>query len=81
MVEFGNGIISITFGEYGDEAHMKVAEEIQVHLERKAWCEEDTDYFLYLRRGDDIASGMDLYNLRLLEDSKLRTLLNYFTNR
>ena len=78
MVEFGNGIISITFGEYGDEAHMKIAEEIQVLLEK---YKEDKDYFLYLRREDDIASGMDLYNLRLLEDSKLRNLLNYFTNR
>ena len=78
MVEFGNGIISIVFGDYGDEAHMKIAEEIQVLLEK---YEEDKDYFLYLRREDDIASGMDLYNLRLLEDSKLRNLLNYFTNR
>ena len=78
MVEFGNGIISITFGDYGDEAHMEVAEEVQVLLEK---YEEDKDYFLYLRRGDDVASGMDLYNLRLLEDSKLRNLINYFTNR
>ncbi len=78
MVEFGNGIISITFGDYGNEAHMEVAEEIQVLLEK---YEEDKDYFLYLRRGDDVASGMDLYNLRLLEDSKLRNLINYFTNR
>jgi len=75
MVEFGNGIISITFGDYGDEAHMEVAEEIQVLLEK---YEEDKDFFLYLRRGDDVASGMDLYNLRLLEDVKLRTLLNKF---
>jgi len=75
MVEFGNGIISITFGEYGNEAHMEIAEEIQVHLEQ---YKEDKDYFLYLRRGDDVASGMDLYNLRLLEDIKLRTLLNIF---
>jgi len=75
MVEFGNGIISITFGEYGNEAHMEIAEEIQVHLEQ---YKEDKDYFLYLRRGDDVASGMDLYNLRLLEDTKLRTLLNIF---
>jgi hypothetical protein len=78
MVEFGNGIISITFGDYGNEAHMEVAEEIQVLLEK---YEEDRDFFLYLRRGDDVASGMDLYNLRLLEDSKLRNLINYFTNR
>ena len=78
MVEFGNGIISIVFGDYGDEAHMKIAEEIQVLLEK---YKEDKDYFLYLRREDDVASGMDLYNLRLLEDSKLRNLLNYFTNR
>jgi len=78
MVEFGNGIISITFGDYGNEAHMEVAEEVQVLLEK---YEEDKDYFLYLRRGDDVASGMDLYNLRLLEDSKLRNLINYFTNR
>ena len=78
MVEFGNGIISITFGDYGNEAHMKIAEEIQVHLEK---YDEGKDFFLYLRRGDDIASGMDLYNLRLLEDSKLRDLINYFTNR
>jgi hypothetical protein len=77
MVEFGNGIISITFGEYGDESHMEVAEEIQVHLEQ---YKEGEDYFLYLRRGDDVPSGMDLYNLRLLEDVKLRTLLNNFTN-
>jgi len=77
MVEFGNGIISITFGEYGNEDHMKVAEEIQVLLEK---YEEDQDFFLYLRRGDDVASGMDLYNLRLLEDSKLRNLINFFTN-
>ena len=75
MVEFGNGIISITFGDYGNQAHMDIAEEIQVHLEK---YEEDKDYFLYLRRGDDVASGMDLYNLRLLEDVKLRTLLNKF---
>lgn len=75
MVEFGNGIISITFGDYGNEAHMEIAEEIQVHLEQ---YKEDKDYFLYLRRGDDVASGMDLYNLRLLEDIKLRTLLNIF---
>jgi len=75
MVEFGNGIISITFGEYGNEAHMEIAEEIQVHLEQ---YKEDKDYFLYLRRGDDMLSGMDLYNLRLLEDIKLRTLLNIF---
>lgn len=75
MVEFGNGIISITFGEYGNEAHMEIAEEIQVHLEQ---YKEGKDYFLYLRRGDDVASGMDLYNLRLLEDIKLRTLLNIF---
>ena len=78
MVEFGNGIISITFGDYGDEAHMEVAEEIQVLLKK---YEEDKDFFLYLRRGDDVASGMDLYNLKLLEDSKLRNLINYFTNR
>lgn len=75
MVEFGNGIISITFGEYGNEAHMEIAEEIQIHLEQ---YKEGKDYFLYLRRGDDVASGMDLYNLRLLEDIKLRTLLNIF---
>ena len=75
MVNFGNGIISITFGDYGNEAHMEIAEEIQVHLEQ---YKEDKDYFLYLRRGDDVASGMDLYNLRLLEDIKLRTLLNIF---
>tara|TARA_R110002072_G_C7637906_1_gene507520 strand:- start:210 stop:440 length:231 start_codon:yes stop_codon:yes gene_type:complete len=75
MVKFGNGIISITFGDYGNEAHMEIAEEIQVHLEQ---YKEDKDYFLYLRRGDDVASGMDLYNLRLLEDIKLRTLLNIF---
>ena len=75
MVEFGNGIISITFGEYGNEAHMEIAEEIQVHLEQ---YKEGKDYFLYLRRGDVVASGMDLYNLRLLEDIKLRTLLNIF---
>jgi len=75
MVKFGNGIISITFGDYGNEAHMEIAEEIQVHLEQ---YKEDKDYFLYLRRGDDVASGMDLYNLRLLEDTKLRTLLNIF---
>ena len=75
MVEFGNGIISITFGEYGNEAHMEIAEEIQVHLEQ---YKEGKDYFLYLRRGDDVSSGMDLYNLRLLEDIKLRTLLNRF---
>ena len=67
MVKFGDGIISIT--------HMEIAEEIQVHLEQ---YKEDKDYFLYLRRGDDVASGMDLYNLRLLEDIKLRTLLNIF---
>ncbi len=78
MVEFGDGIISITFGDYGNKSHMEVAEEIQVHLEQ---YKEDKDFFLYLRRGDDIASGMDLYNLRLLEDSKLRNLINYFTNR
>ena len=78
MVEFGNGIISIVFGDYGDEAHMKIAEEIQVLLEK---YKEDKDYFLYLRRGDDVASGMDLYNLKLLEDSKLRNLINYFTDR
>ena len=75
MVEFGNGIISITFGKYGDESHMEVAEEIQVYLEQ---YKEGEDYFLYLRRGDDVASGMDLYNLRLLEDPKLRALLNRF---
>lgn len=75
MVEFGNGIIGITFGEYGNEAHMEIAEEIQIHLEQ---YKEGKDYFLYLRRGDDVASGMDLYNLRLLEDIKLRTLLNIF---
>ena len=78
MVEFGNGIISITFGDYWNEAHMDIAEEIQIHLERKAWYEEGKDYFLYLRRGDDVAEGMDLYNLRLLEDRKLRILLNKF---
>ena len=75
MVEFGNGIISITFGEYGNEAHMEIAEEIQVHLEQ---YKEDKDYFLYIGYGDDIANAMDLYNLRLLEDIKLRTLLNIF---
>jgi len=78
MVEFGNGVVSITFGDYGDQDHMAIAEEIQVHLER---YEEHKDFFLYLRRGDDVASGMDLYNLRLLEDSRLRNLINYFTNR
>ena len=77
MVEFGNGNIGITFGEYGNEAHMKIAEEIQIHLEQ---FEEGKDFFLYIGRGDDVANGMDLYNLRLLEDSKLRTLLNYFTH-
>lgn len=75
MVEFGNGIISITFGDYWKEAHMDIAEEIQVLLEK---YDEGKDYFLYLRRGDDVAEGMDLYNLRLLEDSKLRILLNKF---
>ena len=75
MVEFGNGIISITFGEYGNEAHMEIAEEIQVHLEQ---YKEGKDYFLYIGYGDDIANAMDLYNLRLLEDIKLRTLLNIF---
>ena len=77
MVEFGNGIISITFGDYGNQAHMDIAEEIQHHLGH--WGNEGgNDFFLYLRRGDDVASGMDLYNLRLLEDVKLRTLLNKF---
>ena len=77
MVEFGDGIISITFGDYGNEAHMEIAEEIQAHLGH--WGEEGgKDFFLYLRRGDDVASGMDLYNLGLLEDIKLRTLLNQF---
>ena len=77
MVKFGDGIISITFGDYGNEAHMEIAEEIQAHLGH--WGEEGgKDFFLYLRRGDDVASGMDLYNLGLLEDIKLRTLLNQF---
>ena len=75
MVEFGNGIISITFGEYGNEAHMKIAEEIQIHLEK---YEVGKDFELYIGYGDDIANAMDLYNLRLLEDIKLRTLLNKF---
>ena len=77
MVEFGNGIISITFGEYGNEAHMKIAEEIQIHLEK---YEVGKDFELYIGYGDDIANAMDLYNLKLLEDSTLRSLLNYFTN-
>ena len=77
MVKFGDGIISITFGDYGNEAHMDIAEEIQAHLGH--WGEEGgKDFFLHLRRGDDVASGMDLYNLGLLEDIKLRTLLNQF---
>ena len=77
MVKFGDGIISITFGDYGNEAHMDIAEEIQAHLGH--WGEEGgKDFFLYLRRGDDVASGMELYNLGLLEDIKLRTLLNQF---
>ena len=77
MVEFGNGSVEIIFGEYGNESHMEIAEEIQAHLGH--WGEEGgKDFFLYLRRGDDVASGMDLYNLRLLEDSKLRNLLNKF---
>jgi len=77
MVEFGNGNISITFGDYGNEAHMKIADEIQIHLEK---YEEGKDFELYIGYGDDIANAMDLYNLRLLEDSKLRNLINYFTN-
>ena len=78
MVEFGMGVISITFGVYGDQAQMEVAEEIQEHLKQ---YKEGKDYFLYMRRGDDIASGMDLYNLELLQDSKLMSLINYFTNK
>ncbi len=81
MVEFGNGIISITFGAYGDIAAMDVAEEIQVLLKKRYWYEEDRDYFLYLRRGDDVCSGMEIYNLRLLGDSELMDLINYFTNK
>ncbi len=81
MVEFGNGIISITFGDYGDEAYMEVAEEIQLLLKKRVWYEEDKDYFLYFRRGDDVASGMDICNLRLLGDSELMDLINYFTNK
>ena len=77
MVSFENGCICITFGEYGNEAHMKIAEEIQIHL--KKYVEEE-DFELYIGYGDDIANAMDLYNLKLLEDSTLRSLLNYFTN-
>ena len=76
MVSFENGCICITFGEYGNEAHMKIAEGIQIYLEK---YEEGKDFKLYIRYGDDVASGVDLYNLRLLEDSALRSLLNYFT--
>jgi hypothetical protein len=82
MVSFKHKNISITylsftFGEYGNEAHMKIAEEIQIHLKK---YEEGKDFELYIGYGDDIANAMDLYNLRLLDDSKLRTLLNYFTH-
>ena len=77
MVSFNYNNISIIFGEYGNEAHMKIAEQIQIHLEK---YEEGKDFELYIGYGDDIANAMDLYNLRLLEDSKLRNLINYFTN-
>ena len=75
MLELGNGCVGIIFGEYGNEFDMKVAEEVEVHLKK---YKEGEDFILYVGRGDDIANGMDLYNLRLLEDVKLRTLLNKF---
>ena len=81
MVEFGNGIISITFGEYGSKSHMEISERIKVHLDENLDNYiEDVDYFLFTQRGDDIPNGIDICNLKLLKDGKLRGLLNNFTN-
>ena len=81
MIELGSGCICITFGEYGSKSHMEISERIKDHLdENDDKYIEDVDYFLFTQRGDDIPNGMDICNLKMLKDGKLRGLLNSFTD-
>ncbi len=80
MVELGVGVISITFGEYGDEDDMEISEDIKDWLDSKLDVyKEDVDYYLFTQRGDDIPNGIDIRNLEMLEHDDFRRLLNYFT--
>jgi len=82
MVEFGDGYISIAFGEYGNEAHMEVAEEIGNWLYVRACAyKQDVDYCLFTQRGDDIPNGIEIYNLEMLKHNDFQELLNYFSTR
>jgi len=80
MVELGVGVISITFGEYGDKDDMEISEDIKDWLDSKLDVyKEDVDYYLFTQRGDDIPNGIDIRNLEMLEHDDFRRLLNYFT--
>jgi hypothetical protein len=79
MIELGSGCICITFGEYGNESHIEISEKVKIHLdENNDKYIEDVDYFLFTQRGDDIPNGMDICNLKMLKDVRLRSLLNKF---
>tara|TARA_B110000046_G_C12631483_1_gene248845 strand:- start:21 stop:338 length:318 start_codon:yes stop_codon:yes gene_type:complete len=81
MIELGSGCICITFGEYGSKSHMEISERIKVHLDENLDNYiEDVDYFLFTQRGDDIPNGIDIFNLKMLKDVRLRGLLNSFTD-
>ena len=82
MVEFGNGVVSITFGEYGNKNDMHISEDIKYWLDSKLDSYiEDVDYYLFTQRGDDIPNGIDIRNLEMLEHNDFRELLNYFSTR
>ena len=80
MIELGNGCVCITFGEYGSRSHMEISEKVKIHLDENLdRYIEDVDYFLFTQRGDDIPNGMDICNLKMLKDGKLRGLLSMFS--
>jgi len=79
MIELGSGCICITFGEYGSKSAMEISERIKIHLDENSDNYiEDVDYFLFTERGDDIPNGIDICNLKMLKDGKLRELLSSF---
>ena len=82
MVVFGNGMVSITFGEYGDKYDMHISEDIKYWLDSNLDVyKEDVDYYLFTQRGDDIPNGIDICNLEMLKHNDFRKLLNYFSTR
>ena len=82
MVEFGNGVVSITFGEYGSKDDMHISGDIKYWLDSNLDSYiEDVDYYLFTQRGDDIPNGIDICNLEMLKHNDFRILLNYFTTR